>query len=77
MKEIIAGNQYFLRGNIPEKNSFEAEKLVKNNSLQGKYSERKNTTKEGEHIDGDILYEKQLEKRIDTERGNIVGGENN
>ena len=54
--------KYFLRGNTPEKNAFEAEKLVKNNSLQGKYSERKNTTKEGEHIDGDVLCEKILDR---------------
>ena len=37
------------------------------NYLQGKYSKRSNTTRKGEDIDEDILYEKLLEKRIDTE----------
>ena len=51
-----------MRGNAQEKNSFEAEKFVKNNFLLGKYSERKNTTKEGEHIDGDVLCEIILDR---------------
>ena len=45
--------------------------------LQGKYSQRENTTREGKHIDGDILYETLLEKRINTEGEKNVLGEQN
>ena len=34
--------------------------------MQGKYSKRENTTREEKNIDGVILYETLLEKRMDT-----------
>ena len=45
--------------------------------LQGKYSQRVNTTREGKHVDGDILHETLPEKKINTEGEKIVWGEQN
>ena len=74
MKEIIVGNPgeiYIIGGNV-----FETI-LCGGNYWNGRILRAGRYYWRWGNIDGDILYEKQLEKRIDTERGNIVGGENN